>query len=515
MTDNPSSKLKWVALAAIWVGVVGVLALGWRFWVAPARQQAEENRAKEEHQQTIDKTSAQSRYTTSAVLATDGFSGYAPFRSTFFKEETAKFGLRVELKDDGGNYRQRLKDMNEGRLDMAVFTIDALIKTSAELGDFPGTIVSIVDESKGADAMLAAGKMFPNIDALNDPEVRFVCLADSPSETLARVVMSQFKLDRLPPNPFEYVDSAEAIYQQYQRGKPTDKKVFILWEPYASRIAENPDYHVLIDSSKFRGFIVDVVVARRGFLLKNEQVVEQTVKSQLTTVFAQRNGMVEMVMEDARMAGSPLKKDQAERLCKTIWWKNTQEQFGHFGVVPQHGLQHMEEMCRNITEVLVRTGAIKSDPTNGSPNRWYYDGIIRKLHDTNWHPGFGDESVRKEKSLVSLTDDEWGRLKPVGTLQVPRLVFARGTNGLTAASETTLSELAEKLKNWPQYYLIVRGHAASDGDLEANLKLATARATAAVEWLAAHGVDKGRIRAESSKPNGSTTVQFILGELPY
>ncbi|MGD9714856.1 MAG: OmpA family protein, partial [Thermomicrobiales bacterium] len=183
--------------------------------------------------------------------------------------------------------------------------------------------------------------------------------------------------------------------------------------------------------------------------------------------------------------------------------------------VSGHGLQHMEEMGRNITGVLVGTGAIEKDPTNGQPNLFYYDGIMRKLFDSGWHPGFGQESVRQEKTLLSLTPEEWDKLKPVGTLQVPRLVFARGTAKLTEASEATLRELSNKLKAFPQYYLIVRGNAASTGDLEANLKLAKDRADATVLWLTENGVDKNRIRSESAKPNGSTTVAFLLGELPY
>ncbi len=288
-----------------------------------------------------------------------------------------------------------------------------------------------------------------------------------------------------------------------------------MWEPYVSKVCDNPDYHILVDSSKFRGYVVDVIVARRGFLVKNEGTVESIIKAYLTTVFASRNNMLDLVMEDAKATGEPLKKEQAERLVKLIWWKNTQETFAHFGFAQGTGLQSMEDMGRNITDVLVRTGSMSKDPTGGKPTMWYYDGIMKKLFDSSWHPGFGSEDVRQERKLLALSDEEWGKLKPVGTLQVPRLVFSRGTDKLTAASETTLADLAEKLKAWPQYYLVVRGHAATDGDVEANLKLAKARAKSATDWLVDHGVDRNRIRADTDRPNGSTTVAFVLGEQPY
>jgi outer membrane protein OmpA-like peptidoglycan-associated protein len=515
MADQTMTKLRIAVVACVWLGILGIGVLAYKFWWAPQQEKQKQEQAVAEHQQTIDKTGSNSKYTTSVSFAGDAFSGYAPIRSQTFKDECGKYGIRIDYTDDGANYTKRLKDLADGKLDMAVFTYDALIKTSAELGDFPATIVGLIDESKGADAMVAAGKRYPNIDAMNNPETKIVCVGNSPSEMLTRLIMSYFSLDKLSKDCFEFCDSEEAVYKKYQQSKPTDNRVFVLWEPYVSKVCQNPDYHILVDSSKFRGYIVDVIVVRRGFLVKNEQTVENVVKAYLTTVFAKRNEMLDLVLEDAKITGEPLKRDQAERLVKSIWWKNTQETFGHFGFAPASGLQSMEDMGRNITDVLVRTGAISKDPTNGKPTMWYYDAILKRLFDSSWHPGFGPETVREEKKLLALTDQEWAKLKPVGTLQVQRLVFSRGTSNITTASETTLTDLAEKLKAWPQYYLIVRGNASSDGDVDANLKLASARANSAVEWLVEHGVDRNRIRAESAKPNGSTTVAFILGELPY
>jgi len=98
------------------------------------------------------------------------------------------------------------------------------------------------------------------------------------------------------------------------------------------------------------------------------------------------------------------------------------------------------------------------------------------------------------------------------------LVFARGTSTLTPRSEETLKELSDKLRTWPQYYLIVQGNSAKSDNPEvsaANKQLAKDRAESTVDWLVKNGVDRKRIRAESGKTNGSTTVVFVLGEMPY
>lgn len=509
------NKPKLFIAACIWLSIIAVSVLTYKYLVAPKIDKNRHDQAVADHQATIEKTGSQSKYTSSVVFAADGFSGYALLRSQTFKDECSNYGIYIDYKDDGANYTQRLKDLSDGKVDMAVFTYDALIKNSADLNDFPATIVGLIDESKGADAIIGAGKKYPNIDSMNNSETKIVCVQNSPSETLARVIMAHFNLDKLSENPFEFVDSMDSVYKKYQQAKPTDNRVFVLWEPYVTKILDNPDYHILVDSSKFRGYIVDVIVAKRGFLIKNNNIVENVIKSYLTTSFKNKSNMIDVVMSDAKSLGEPLKKEQAERLTKSIWWKNTQETFGHFGMNKGTGLQSMEDMGRNITDVLLRTKSINKDPTSGKYGMWYYDGIIKNLFDNSWHPGFGSESVREEIKLNTLKDEEWSQLKPVGTLQVPRLVFSRGTDKISVASESTLIDLSEKLKVWPQYYLIVQGHASSDGDVSANLALANRRAKATVEWLSAHGVDKNRIKAETAKQNGSTTVAFVVGEIPY
>ncbi len=80
---------------------------------------------------------------------------------------------------------------------------------------------------------------------LNHPEVRFVLTPDSPSETLARVVMSTFALDQLPPEPFTMALDAADVYERYRRSEKDSREVFVLWEPYVSKILANESMGVV------------------------------------------------------------------------------------------------------------------------------------------------------------------------------------------------------------------------------------------------------------------------------
>lgn len=509
------SKGRMVAVAFVWLCIIGLGAMTWRWIFVPKAVKEQQEAAAKAKDETIHNTSSDGRYKTEVKFAVDSFSGYAILRSDEFKEELASRGIKLTLVDDGADYNKRLKALQSGEVQMGAFTIDALIKASDSLGDMPATVVALIDETRGADAMVGSKVLIPNIDALNDPAMKFVITPDSPSETLARVVMAYFNLDRLGSDPWIKVNGAREVYDAYKASKPTDKKVFVLWEPYASKITENTEYRTVIDTSKMKGYIVDVIVVSRDFLVKNESVVRQVVESYFRANFSVRHRMPALVQDDSIITGEKFKPEQAKKVVAGIQWKNTQENYAHFGLTAVSGYQHVEDMINNITGVLKRTKGISGDPTKGKPHLLYYDKVVRHLFDNNFHPGFGSEEVVSEKKLAALTEEEWKLLRPVGTLQVPRLVFARGTARLTQASEETLSDLAKKLKTWPQYYLIVRGNCSKSGDVEANKTLAGERSKAAMEWLTQNGVDKNRIRSDISEPNGSMTVAFILGQMAY
>jgi flagellar motor protein MotB len=230
--------------------------------------------------------------------------------------------------------------------------------------------------------------------------------------------------------------------------------------------------------------------------------------------YRQDTAMQRLVLTDAGESNG-IDATISEKLVKGIRWKNTQENLAHFGLRSDTSSQHIADMIENITRVLLETGAIAADPTGGQPNKLYFDTLLRNLRDAGFHPGDETEEVREATELVELSDEQWQKLVPVGTLSVPDLVFPRGTASLTSTSQLTLDELVEKLATWPQYYVIVRGNASLLGDLEANKALASRRAKATEEYLIRNGVSPGRIRAVGVDPSGTTKVNFVLGQLPY
>lgn len=509
------NRQKLLVAAVVWLVIISVIAIGVKWYILPKRQSAKELAKQEEAEKLLRSTGSDSQYKYTIQLGIDSFSGYYALRSPEFATELRKKGIKLGFVDDGANYSTRLADLDRGRIDLAVFTVDALIKSSAEFGRLPATIVAVIDETRGADAIVGYKQTIPNVDALNNPETRFVITPNSPSETLVRVLMSRFNLNRLDSNPFIKVDGAEAVYKYYRNAKPESQQVFVVWEPYVTKIKENPNIHTVIDSSRFRGYIVDVLVVSRDFLIKNEEMVQDFIESYFRAHHQVKSRISDALIEDSRLAGNPLTSEQANNLIKGIWWKNTQENYCHLGIKNDGGFQHIEDMIANCSNVLLTTKAIASDPTNGKFNLLYYKNILANLASRNFHPEIGEVAKNETVKLKSLTEKEWQELRLIGTLEVPTLIFARGSATLTEPSKKVLDELKRKLDTFPFYYLSIKGHALPTGDVEVNKILATSRAKAAETYLVEIGVENQRIRSLGAEVGESSSVMFTFGEVPY
>ena len=164
------SKGKIFAVVIVWLTVLVVGVFLYRILIVPSEIVKKEQKQAEAKVRTIVQTSAVSKNLEQITINLDSFSGYAIYRSTVFKEECAKRGFKLNIVDDKGDFVERLKNLSSGNCQMALFTIDALVKASSTIRDLPGAIVWISDESHGADAIVASSKVV-NIDSLNDMEI--------------------------------------------------------------------------------------------------------------------------------------------------------------------------------------------------------------------------------------------------------------------------------------------------------------------------------------------------------
>lgn len=512
----------------IWVVLALLIAVGFRFLIKP---KAEERLA--------EATGSASRYDHTIRLAADSFSGYCLLRSQSLAAELGERKIKLDVIDDGADYSARLQSLRDGQTEMAAFTIDSLIAAGAEAGEFPCSIVMVLDETSGGDAIVARRSAVPNLQALNNSNAGIVLTPASPSEFLSRVVIAHFNLPQLPRDWQIDKDGAAAVYDSFKASGKAELRAYAMWEPYVSMALQEPDAHVLIDSSKLEGYIVDVLVARREFLRDEPKQVKAVVESYLRAAFATRrqtDGLTKLVQGDAVLTGSPkLTAELAAKVVAGVRWKNTVENYAHFGLTPPTkggDLKHLEDVIDNIIEVQMKTGILNTDPLPGKRSSLFYDGFLADLKASDFHPeknlnllkdvgpGAADlEGVQKGKALSALSEADWARVQPVGELRVDPIGFLRGSARIGVQGKRDLSQLARRLDSFPQYYLRVVGHTRAEGDADANKRLAESRGKAVAAELQNHGVDAYRLRVEAA-PMKTTegvgqSVSFEVVQLPY
>ena len=78
-----------------------------------------------------------------------------------------------------------------------------------------------------------------------------------------------------------------------------------------------------------------------------------------------------------------------------------------------------------------------------------------------------------------------------------RIFFTTDSTSLTAKSRATLVKQARWLQQYPNYSIVVEGHADERGTREYNLSLGARRAAATRSFLSAQGVSRSRMQTTS------------------
>ena len=521
MSEDKGSS-KGCIVAVVWLVILVIAAVAYRILVTDPNEE-----------QLHSDTGSDSRYTHEVKIQADLFSGYAVLRSEEMKKNLRLDQIRLTMVEDEADYDARLRALEDGDVEMAVFTIDSLIMAGAKLGRFPASIVMVIDETKGADAVLAYEEGVKTVQDLNSSDAGFILTPSSPSEFLARVVKSHFNLPDLGRDWIIEANGSEAVLKHMKNAARSEKRAYVMWEPHVSQAKALPGVKVLLDSSRIKGLIVDVLVARREYLRDHPDKVRAVIEAYSRAAYHYQNdanGFAGLVRSD----DPSLSGDEAKAVVDGIQWKNTLENYAHFGLVggaAAGDLLTMEDMINNITDILLKTQALDKDPLSGQYTSLYFDRVLSEMQTDNFHPanalaidglgqGTGDlQGVRTNAHLRKLSESQWSSLRAVGDLDVQSIGFRRGSSAISLSSEHELRRLKKMLDNFPSFYLRIVGQARAVGDPEANKRLAESRAQSVGEFLIKEGVPTERMRTEAASA-GSTagtaqSVRFEVGQVPF
>ena len=474
----------------------------------------------------VEETGTKTHYKTNVRIGMDSFSGYAVLRSPHFRDQLGRSEIGVQGIDDKADYTGRMKALQKGDLDMAVFTIDTDIINGTEIKEFPGTILFLIDESFGADGIVAFKSGVASASDLNRADAKIIAKPNSPSETLARHLIANMLPNLASQNWLVKATDMDDVLERMKKADQSEPNAYVLWEPELSKALALEGVVPIYDTSHVSGVIVDVLLVNRKYLQDQSAIVKTVTSSYFRALHfygTADGGMAKLVMDDAKLNGDTLTDVQAKKIADGIKWKNTMENYAQFGLLSAaelHGLPTMREMIVGISQFLVKTGKLKTNPKEGKETDLYFDEVLKSMNQSNFHPGqTQDEVVRGVANLPELTDAQWKTLLKVGDMDAKSISFARGRAEIEIQGKRDVADVANRLKAWPTYYLSIIGHTRGDGDPAANLALALARAKNVSDELVALGVSPTRIKtsAELLKTQSGTaqSVTFTLSQRPY
>ncbi|GIT05422.1 MAG: hypothetical protein CM1200mP29_08330 [Verrucomicrobiota bacterium] len=135
---------------------------------------------------------------------------------------------------------------------------------------------------------------------------------------------SHFKLPNLSGKMDDRGRRCRRCSQKNEAAKQSDKTAYVMWEPQVSQAKKLPGVDVILDSSRIKGLIVDVLVARREYLRDHPDKVRAVVEAYSRAAHhyrSQPDGFIKLVKSD----DPNLSDTEAKSLVAGIQWKNTLE----------------------------------------------------------------------------------------------------------------------------------------------------------------------------------------------
>ena len=469
-------------------------------------------------QERLDRETSDARDTKAKLLVgVDNWIGYFPLCSGELRKRMRARGYLLQCDDDKADYAARMQRLKSGELQFAVATVDSYILNGAAKG-FPATIIAVIDESKGGDAIVARKDSVATIDDLKrKASVQIAFTPGSPSEHLLKAMGVHFDVaqHRTRKNwRQEASGSPDALEKLLAR----KADVAVVWEPDVTRALSNPGIVKLLGSEDIDKLIVDVLLVGRKFSQDNPEAVAALLKEYFNVSRFYRENPAQLERDVVEATKIPA--DKVKPSLNGVAWVGLGDNF-QMWMGGGGGAEGLVDSIQSTVRILVDAGDFKSNPIpDQDPYRIVNRQFLSTLYlqaTTGSAPANAPAAQSLAKPFKALADPAWSALREVGTLKTLPVVFQSGTAELSLEGKQELDAAMENLRHYPNFRVIVKGHTGLRGTAEENLKLSQERADSVGRYLqVTYGVDPNRLRvvgygSEKPLPRASDESERAYG----
>ena len=445
-------------------------------------------------------------------LALDNWIGYYILQSAEMKRLMRNSGWNLVVEDDKANYAEREERLRKREIDFAVATVDSDILNGAPKG-FPAVWIAVIDVSKGGDAILSCTGKISNLNAIkgrNDLKIAFT--PSSPSHHLLKATADHFGIPELLVKNQNRVetDGSEEALKMCLSGKAD---IAVLWEPAVSRALEEGKGKItkLLGTESTERLIVDILTASRTFVDNNPEAVRTLLSNYFLALKLYRDQLELLkkeIVEETKLSGKKLSPEAVDKMLKGVKWMTLEDNAKlWFGLSTADGRSEdgLLMTAESTVRILIASKDFSKNPIpEGNPARLINSKFIEELHKGAFSPGFtvpgaktnGTPANSQGARFTPLDEAGWNSLKEVGTLKIRSITFRRSSSVLTEDGKEELNILAEQIKHYPAFRILLPGHSGLAGDPDENKKLSQERAEAAAKYLeVTFSIDPNRMRA--------------------
>lgn len=449
-------------------------------------------------------------------VGVDNFLGYYILCSPYQRSQMRNAAYELQCIDDDADYQKRMERLKKGEIQFAVATIDSYELNAIET-KFPGLIIAVIDRSNGADAVVARSSKAKNIDDLKRGGLKITFAPGSPSEHLLKVISNDFDIPQWKGSEKSWKVAVKSSQEAAKKLVAGEADVAVLWEPDVTKtLRANPDYIKIIGTEVAPHAIIDVLIAERNYARANPEAVSTLLSTYFKSAYYYRTNPDVAVAHAAEYA--KIDKKYIADAMQGIAWVNLAENAALWFGIPEPGQQPqfgLIEAIESTTRILVEYGDFKTSPLPGNnPRSIVWSEPIEQLYQSGLASNEKVDSKSADaltREFSELTDEEWNALRSIGTLRVRPITFQSGVEILSVGAKESVDRIAEAIKSYPHFRIIVEGHTSTRGDMAKNLELSQDRAETVARYLmVTYGVKQNRIHTIGY--GGEKPLQKQLGE---
>lgn len=441
-------------------------------------------------------------------IGVDNWIGYHPLCSDEMRKRMRRSGYLMQCEDDNADYAERMNKLKKGKLEFAVATVDSYLLNGADVR-YPGTIIAVIDESKGGDAIVAWENKAKNLDALKiNDQLRVALTPNSPSDHLLKSIAVHFDVPALKDKNGRWRINADGSEDALKKLLNKETEVAVLWEPDVSRATSKKGIIKLLGTEDTNKLIVDILIAEREYAKEYPDAINTLLRTYFQTL-KYFNSDKSKLIESASKATN-LSKKKVETLLKGVKWANLSDNSQQWFGVTASSMQSEEGLIDTIEsaiQILIDSGDFSQNPIPGNDpyrltnsefigNLFSKSVAVSQFGQAGKAQGQGNIENSLERTFSSISNKDWNQLREIGTLKVRPIVFQSGTDELSPEGKEQLDRAVENLKHYPQFRVVIKGHTGTRGDAKANKQLSFERADAVKRYLnVTYAVDENRLNA--------------------